>query len=227
MAIGHGTAKLPYGKLKPALRAKPCEKLIKVELLDPKGKTLSKVERKLKSSALQLKPYEYHKASSDPGTGLRLRALLKYVKPSLDSVWNLLDESLKARRLGLADTARLQLFKIKHCLKEKRVWAVSDHLVYRFTHWAIGQIHCAIRTLDAIGLSPIDIQLSSNAGRKGKSRRNLSALLPRRGKVDNTSVGYKVIDSVFPTLLEGWRPITPHTFGMGVGVVLKSADPRV
>jgi len=172
----HGPDKVSYRHLvrQKATLSVPVVKFITVKVSEPdtsppwtisskrkvvRGVTAPpKEERTLKKKLLELKPWEYLKASSDPKFGLRERAFLKSLKHQFYNLWNLMEDALKEVRTGRPRKAKRCLNSILRIRKEFPEWSLGDHLVYRYAQWAMGQVVSATQVLRALGISSQDIR---------------------------------------------------------------------
>jgi hypothetical protein len=184
----YGPTKLPYRKLKSSMRTVPMEKLLTVELGEdssnnfqyPMGELsrsatsqcddipFSKIKGQTKKNLLDLKPWRYFKAMSDPKFELRGRAVLQSCKRSLYNVWELMELSLKEIQSGDASKAKQRLHFLKHCFKSKIKWSLYDHLMHRYIYWCIGVLKSAKQVLVALGLTSFELRnpLLKNYGKK-------------------------------------------------------------
>lgn len=215
ISVGYGPGKLPFRKLDAASRREPCEKLIKVELLDPKSASLNKVEREVKKNLLNLRPDRYYHAMSDPKMGLRERAALQSLKPRLNSVWALLQDSLREIHNGYRNTATGYVYKILNKLSGKRKWAVSDHLLHRFTRWVIGEIKRAKRVLLILGLTAQEVALALPSRKRSGRRLDCAQLVS--DKLYTTGMAFRHWENPIARRITelGIPALTPVPLGLG------------
>jgi hypothetical protein len=153
------------------MRDQPCEKFIKVTVLDPKTAPLNNIEKKLKKNLLKLHPTEYFSKMSDPKFGLPERAALQALKPRFNNIRALLEDTLRDIRNGSRTSGANYFARVQRTLKAKLRWAVSDHLVYRLALWANRQVKSAKRVLRALGLTAPDIRMALPSGKQDRRLR--------------------------------------------------------
>jgi len=169
-AISYGPKKLSYRKLDSASRNTPCVKYITVQLPVPGSELPSKAKKEIKKNLFSLKPYNYYTAMSNPKMGLRERAVLQSLKPSLNAIWTLLQSSLKELQNGFRNSGTGYLHASLNKLKSVNKWTINDHLLFRFAHWANGQVKQAKHVLRVLGLEAQDI-VEALPSRKRPGRR--------------------------------------------------------
>jgi hypothetical protein len=165
----YGPDQLSFGELSPSSKGKPTKKFLFVPIAETaKGSVPSKKEREVKKILLRLKPWNYFEASSNPKLRLDARAVLQSVKPTLLCVKCVLDESLTEIRRGDRSFGFKALHRIRQCLVRQNMWTLRDHILNRYTRWAIGVVKSALRVLRALGITCQDLRnpLLKNYGKQ-------------------------------------------------------------
>jgi len=216
--VVYGSCKLPFGKLDRAARDKPGMKHIRVTLLDPKGGSLSKGERTLKKNLLKLTPDSYYREMSNPKFGLRERAVLQSLKPRLNSVWATLQESLRELQNGWNNVATGYLYRDLNQIKARVKWTVTDHLLYRFVQWTIGQVNDAKHHLRTFGLSAQEITMALPSRKQSNRRIDCAQLV--NDKLYTTGMAFRPMTSSWVRRIteQGIPALTPISLELGSSV---------
>jgi len=119
---------------------------------------LTKSEKSTKKKLLNLRPWEYFEASSNPKIGLPVRAVLQSLKAPLCYTHELLQDTLQESRSGLRPYGMKALLRLKYYFKECSDRSLREHLLTRYVHWAIGQAKSAKRVLLALGFTSQDLR---------------------------------------------------------------------
>jgi len=213
--IVYGQDKSPLGKLPRAKRKVPVMRFITVEMPDPGIEVPTpllvkpRAERnKMRRKLLSIDPWQYARESSNPLQRLDVRAVLQSVKGHLTLLNGLMEESLKAVRHGSGWFPYQKLLAFKRRLKARRSWSLSDHLLYRYAHWAIGTVISAKRVLHSLGLTNPDLRDPRNLVEKqGYGETPGSRVFFAYGKEYNTTASQNVV----------LRDIGAYTDTLGIG----------
>jgi len=195
--------KVLYKNLTPAERENPCIKYytVPMEETPPEARpgdspefeetkrhwrirsTLYKAERKAQKELLTLKPCEYFAKSSDTTLSVRTRSALQIVKPCLQAVDNVYNESLKDLRGGVRSSAKRRLHAFMHSMRACEILSHCERLVFRYTQWVCREIGAAKRVLGALGHWPdvLRDRTLCDYGRSAAKPRRLF-VLPKEGE---------------------------------------------
>jgi len=188
----YGTKQLAYSELFVDLDTgddiavdlkQPVMKIITVKI--PKeslpGQPAKPADRKAKKYLLKLKPFEYFEKGSDPKVGLKSRAVLQSLRRPMCSAHQLKEEGLSLLRNGLYSKAIRHFHFLLLCIKKRKRWSLSDHLLTRYINWCILELKRAKLVLKAIGLDTD--MLREAAKRHPHWRRRSRGLGPDRNRV--------------------------------------------
>jgi len=154
----YGTEKVSFSELCSKEKTAPTMRFIVVNLSNAKdGHSLTLSDRYIKKKLLNLRPWEYFRASSDPTFRVDCRAVLQSLKPSFYAIKALMDSSLREIREGSKPFGFRCLKRMKALLMRRFKWSLKDHLIFRYVRWAIGELEHGIHTLDILGLSRQDL----------------------------------------------------------------------